>query len=310
MKKLLSYSLWILLLLIGAGIYLYSQRYQIASKNLVKGMESLTGGGVELKELHFAMDGSITLEHMTLQNPAGYQQKTLAELSNIVMSFDLKAYLLGQGVHFKRIAANIDQINLERTEKGGLNLRDLPALSEAALQKKETASKFLIDELELQFGKIQFDEYVAGQEKQNSEVDLAARKETYGRLTDPSVLIQAPALRVLSALNRGSLGIRRELIQAKLMDTSKALAVSVQVPVSEVPAKLETVSKEIPQTSSSEEPLASSVDATAEQTPNDSPDASSESSILPAALKAATEVSSEQVPAAADSSNTTPDTKQ
>lgn len=210
----------ILIAVLGIAGFVYTQKDAFAGRQLQKSLTRLTGGQVRLEGLKLRLDGTLSVDKLMLMNPSGFKEPILSEISNVFMQMDLKGYITAKSVGIKRLTASIDQINLERTEQGVLNLRELPGLGDAFLQAASGGSRFKIERLELLLGKIRLDEYVAGQPVQTSEADLAGRREIYSNLNDPALLIQAPVLHVLSALNRGSLGIRRELIQAKLRGTA------------------------------------------------------------------------------------------
>ena len=121
--------------------------------------------------------------------------------------------------------ANIEAIRLEKNRDGDLNIRSLTALSldqlkEPIDQARRVTPKYLIDRLELSYGKIIFTEYGSQEEPFVTETDLKRIKDVFGYVTEPELFVQVSVIKALSALNRGALGIPRGSIQRRLLENS------------------------------------------------------------------------------------------
>ena len=237
MKKLLSILVVLVLVVVSIFAFLYSQRNAMAAKAIRAMLERELGVQVVMGAVELKPEGFVKIHRFAVLNPSGYKGEKLAEVSSVGFQIDLKKYLFEKKTEIKNLRAEVDGVYLERNEQGGVNLRDLPALSEEVLLAKVDQSarlqpKWVTHNAELTILKVELAEYVPSQEVQKSEVSLEKKPEVLGNITDPKALVYLTALRAVPALNRGSFGIRRELIQARLLETTGVSKQSSAEPVS------------------------------------------------------------------------------
>ena len=217
MKKL--GLLLILILAAGAGalFFAYSQRQAIVSAKIQKGLESLTGMGIEMEGVHLKKPQSLSsrvlleIAKIRIKGPSGFNQQEFAEASNVELEINFFKLLIGHW-RISHLRIPINSINLEINSTAKVNLGALTALQKKTLEGIADHS-FLIRKLEFQLKAVRFYDYRAVQNPQPEEYHFSGPMEIYTSVQGPAVLIQAPVLQLLYQMNKGSLGLPRDEIQ-------------------------------------------------------------------------------------------------
>lgn len=239
MKKLPVITIALMVLVFAALGALYAKKEYLAQKGFEGYLQTVLGCRVEIRNVNVSRRmNKIKIQKMTIKNPSGYELENLAVVRNVRMKVDPGKFWIGRKVRIIKLEADIAEINVERDEKGELNLRELPALSNEILNqtiKSEARMKpvYLIDRLEFRYGKVVFREWVKDAEPRISETDVGKQIDVYGYVTDPYLLVYAPLMTTLRVLNRGSLGVPRGGVQRRILAT-------IGKPKVAVPAQEET----------------------------------------------------------------------
>lgn len=226
MKKILIGALILMVLLGGVSGLLYMQKDAYAKGQIQNLLEQMTGFPVVVGTVRVdKMGKKISVDQIMIENPEGFHAEIFADIRDVKIDFMPFKYLRTRKAHFPKVTGTIEAVHLERNEKGGVNLRDLKALSRDFLDRKidqvmRLDPKFLIDRLEIRFGTVEFKEWSQEAEPALSEVDFEGKVDVYGYVTEPELLIQAPVVKILGSLNRGALGIPRGAIQRRLIEIS------------------------------------------------------------------------------------------
>ena len=196
----------------------YANRASIVQKAIQKQVEHLTGTRVEVSIPNVDKGLKIVnVSSLKIMNPQGYKNPVLAELEDVHLNCNWLGILAGQGVQCDKVQGKLSAVYLERHQPQGFNLKDLKVFSEEDLNQPSQQKSFHIARYELSFARAEIHEYVTGQaEAQTTEIDLGSRVEVYSQISDPAVLIYAPALRIIPEFKRGNMGIPRSLLQKKI----------------------------------------------------------------------------------------------
>lgn len=219
MKKIVPFLVVLLIIPAGIAFFLYSQKEKIISEKLEKGLESLSGLDAELSGIKVSLEKGfpwalVTLEEVRLKNPAEFQPENFAVIRNIQFQVKCPSLLLRQQWEIDSLQANIFEVRVEKNAQGKVNLAELPALKERA--EALPSAGFLAAEVVLTLGVFDFYDYSVSEEPEPQTFDLEGQKEVYRQVRNADILIQAPALKIVNALGRGSLGIRRGKIQENM----------------------------------------------------------------------------------------------
>lgn len=220
MKKILLPVLAALSLFIFGAIFIYLKHPDMIRDKIHRDLQQLTGTKIEIESFQIEGFRNVQIKTLKIMNPDGYEQSYLALLKDISIQMNVWKFLFASQTDIHKVQASLVEMNLERHPKGNFNLMDLAVFSEVALKQPSLGHHFLIERLELDFGKAVLYEYQADQEPQKTEVDFGNRREVYGQITDPSLLIYMPSLKIIPEFKRGSMGIPRTELQKRITTSS------------------------------------------------------------------------------------------
>ena len=220
MKKILIPALAALSLFIFGAVFIYLKHPDMIRDKIQRQLQQLTGTKIEIESFKIEGFRNVQIKTLKIMNPGDYKQSYLALLKDISIQMDVWKFLFASQTDIHKVQASLVEISLERHPKGKFNLLDLAVFSEAALKHPSAGNHFLIKRLELEFGKAVLYEYLADHEPQKTEVDFGNRREVYGQITDPSLLIYMPALKIIPEFKRGSMGIPRTELQKRITTSS------------------------------------------------------------------------------------------
>ena len=223
MKKGAIFFLIVLLLILGVGLFLNANKASWLEHRIQRDLEKLTGvpvvidPGIRVTKLPgpnswFAVD----LPKIRLKNPSGFHADGLADSVQNHLELNLASLLKGRW-KIRRLISHLEKIQLEVNPEGEYNLSRLSALK---MNQAAPALHFKINRWEYTLGVMKLLEDGSSPEAQNKSYDFGAQKEVYENVTDPRVLVQAPALKLVYRLNRGSLGLSRGKIQENIAQHS------------------------------------------------------------------------------------------
>ncbi|MCQ9208701.1 MAG: AsmA family protein [Omnitrophica bacterium] len=175
-KKSLKICLVLILLIV---LTLAFFRHSLCRFLIYSAASKATGLELSIEDLHLdILNSSLYLRGVTLFNPPGFKNKTLAKAKEISIEYDLLGSLK-RGFHLRQVKVDIGEVNIIRDEKGTSNLSSFkkkkaslePSKKDSATSstqrkvkrsKEEVRPKFLIDRLEISLEKATFIDYGAG----------------------------------------------------------------------------------------------------------------------------------------------------
>lgn len=166
--------IFILMLLLLCAIF----RNLIFKRTLLDFASKVTELELSIEDLDLdLLRSKLFLQEITLHNPPGFEQETLAKVDEITLHYNLAKLLFGE-LYFHEIKANISEINIVRTSQGISNVSSIkrkfdekkkaqiPKVTsqskEDSKPKKKTKSSFFIERLEISLKKASFVDYKAG----------------------------------------------------------------------------------------------------------------------------------------------------
>lgn len=170
----------VILIIVLTGLLILALfRHSLCRFLIYRASAKATGGlRLTIKDLNLdLLHSSLTMRDVTLFNPAGFEDKILAQVKQIFIQYDLLGSL-GKGWHIRQAKVDISEINSIKNESGISNVASLrnqknlvkpptqqPVLTSPTQNKpKQTTSrrpKFLIDHLEVSLEKATVINYAA-----------------------------------------------------------------------------------------------------------------------------------------------------
>ncbi|MFA5096576.1 MAG: hypothetical protein WC478_04460 [Candidatus Omnitrophota bacterium] len=192
MKKALIVLL-VFLLVSAVGIVL--AKNIIARTVLIKGIKAAAGldisvGGVQVGLL----DTTVRVENLKIFNPASFSEKTMADIPEVFVSYDLGAFMKNK-VHLKEVRVHVQELNLVHDQGMKLNVNSLGLLLPPAGGGEPPEVK--IDSLGLIIGKVAYKNYMLGGAPKGFEFE-AGINETFKNVTDPAKIAKEVIARLIS----------------------------------------------------------------------------------------------------------------
>ena len=167
----------------------------------------------------------VDIRNLRLFNPAGYKDRTMLNMPEIYVHYDLPA-IIGGKVHLQDVRINLKEFVVVKNEKGRLNLDSLKVVQaqkkgNAASQRQDMkAPPIQIDSLELKIGKVLYKDYSGGrQEPAISEFDINLN-EKYSNITNPYTLVSLIVVKALmNTTIAGLAGFDLHGLQGSIGDT-------------------------------------------------------------------------------------------
>lgn len=216
MKKILI-GLMVLVVVLFVGVNLFG------AMALGHILENAIGAPVSVGRLHVGIfSSSIGLYNVKIKNPKGFREKTLAEINEISVKYDLKAFFGGR-VHLKAVRLDFGDVTIEKSA-GQVNLLELGAVKgmtqgmgsggggeakpgepdkgKAGTQKK--GPELQMDEVLVNIGKTRYVD--SGVEPPVvKEYDLGIHNETFKNVTNPQSFVKDIAFLILRKVGLSSL---------------------------------------------------------------------------------------------------------
>lgn len=216
MKK---FFLILLLLLFGAGAFVYAARETLIRKGFEIAVTSLTGFETHVGQIQLHLpDGVIHLQDLKIHNPKSFKKDIFVDIPEIYVAPDLGAILKKESIHFREIRFAVKEVNVVKNEEGVSNIALLSSVGKSGASqeiakpapKKEEAPAmpFKIDKLELTLRKVTFEDHsagLAGRIPKNATVDLHIDKQVYSNITDPNAIVNILILKILYGTTFGNL---------------------------------------------------------------------------------------------------------
>lgn len=143
---------------------------------------------------------------LSVQNPEGFKEKTLASIPEIYIKYDLGSILKNRP-HLREIRLNLDEITVEKNAKNQINLWQIGAMKKPAPAKPKTpqappkpgekkAVSAQIDRVDLSLGRAR---YVDSSKEPSAvrQIPLGIRNAIMNNVTDPKQIIQQIVFRTI-----------------------------------------------------------------------------------------------------------------
>lgn len=217
-KKFMVFVVIVLIIAGAAAGYVWTNKETLIRERIHQGLEQASGVDVIMDRVMLNKDcNRIQIRDLRFLSPAGFESEYVAVIKDVAMSFDPVPLLLGRW-EIKKIAARVEEVWFERNRSRAMNIANLAPFRTEVLDRAWTAadaadSGFSLGRLELAFGKVYFSDALATGQMEPLMTDLGNKVEVFDQVTSPDVLFLAPGLKMLVALNQGSLGLPRGKIQ-------------------------------------------------------------------------------------------------
>jgi hypothetical protein len=190
MKKWVFAVVWILAILLILGV----TKDLIIKSAVVSGTRMATGLRLTMGTFRVGiLNTLVDIRNLSILNPAGFKDKTMLDMPEIYVAYDLPAIFRGK-VHLKEVRINIKEFVVVKNEKGELNLDSLRVVkaqksgSSPKAQAGGKAPEIQIDKLRLKIGKVFYKDYSAPGAPRIMEYDVKIDEE-YRDITDPYALV-------------------------------------------------------------------------------------------------------------------------
>jgi len=179
-------------------------------------LENAIGAPVSVGRLHIGIfSSSVGLYNIKIKNPKGFREKTLADIHEISVKYDLQAFFRGK-VHLKAVRLDFGDVTIEKSASQ-VNLLELGAVKgmtkgigsggEEAKPGKPDAHKgpeLQMDEVFVNIGKTRYVDSAA-QPSIVKEYDLGVHNETFKNVTNAQSLVKDIVFLILRKVGLSSL---------------------------------------------------------------------------------------------------------
>jgi len=174
----------------------------IVKSILIKTTNQITGLELKIKSINIGLlKTDITVDGLSVFNPAGFEQALMADLPEIYIDYDLMSFLKGQN-HLNILRLNLKEFIVVKNSQGKLNVNSIKGISEtnksepqAKKPSKKEKLKIKIDLLELKIGKVIYKDYTQAP-LLVSEFNVNIN-EKYENITDVNSLVRLIVTRAI-----------------------------------------------------------------------------------------------------------------
>lgn len=219
MKKFLS-SLFILIL--AVVVFVAVGKDWILKTAIEQGVTRITGFHTEVASLKFNFPSTIHIQGLKIENPSSFKEKTFVDIPEIYVSVVLDEVLKGKRIHLPEVRLNIQEVNLEKNEKGISNVELLSSIGGGGAAKqnapatgskkeqKQLSMPFLLEKLVLTIRTVSYDDRsglvgavpIPGKKL---KIDLNVEQQVFENITDPNALVNLILAKVLNSATLGRL---------------------------------------------------------------------------------------------------------
>jgi len=203
MKKLVN----ILIIVLVVLFVLLLAKDLIIKTSVEKGVEIVTGLKLKIGGLNVGIfKPAAAIKNLKLLNPAGFTDRTMIDMPEIYVHYDLPA-IIGGTIHLPEVRLALREFVVVKNSKGELNLDALKSIQaqkeEKAPTKKAPAEKkagkapnLKIDKLSLNIGKVIYKDYSKGATPDVKEFNINLN-EVYTNVDNPYTLANLIVVKAL-----------------------------------------------------------------------------------------------------------------
>ncbi len=226
-----------------------------------KGMQLVTGLRLNMGGFNVGLLRTVVgIRNLVLFNPAGYKDRTMLNMPEVYVHYDLPA-IIGGKIHLPEVRIDMKEFMVVKNEKGELNLNSLKVVQAQKEGKKPEAKaagkapQIQIDDLTLKIGKVIYKDYSKGGAPTVMEYNVNVN-ERYKNITNPYALVSLIVVKSLSNTAIASLAnFDLQGLQGTISDTLRSAqkiatqaVTQAQTAAKEAIGKTQTVAKETQET--------------------------------------------------------------
>ena len=218
MRKILGFFLFLLLAFSACAGFLVVKGETIVVQKIRKDFWAVSGTEVILEGTHLTrrVGGDFKLWRLTVQkakvkNTPGFKIPNMAEVKNVELVFEPLEFLRGRW-RIRALKAFLSKTSFEINGQGELNISKLAVFQPSKAKVPSVPDRFSIARLEWMYGTLYYSNFQT-RDPDIERYDFKKRVAVFDRVSDPSVLFEAPLLEFINQLNKGSMGFSRGKIQ-------------------------------------------------------------------------------------------------
>jgi uncharacterized protein involved in outer membrane biogenesis len=196
-------KVWIILLtVVGVIIVVLLAKDFIIKASVEKGVELVTGLKLKIGSLNVGiLKPIIDIKNLKLLNPVDFSDRTMVEMPEIYVNYDLPA-IIGGKIHLPEVRLALREFVVVKNAKGSLNLdafKTVQAQKEGKPSAQNTSGKapqIKIDTLQLNIGKVIYKDYSKGSAPDVKEFNVNLN-ERYTNVDNPQALVNLIVVKAL-----------------------------------------------------------------------------------------------------------------
>lgn len=180
----------ILLIVVAVIFVLLLAKDMIIKTSVEKGVELVTGLKLSIRSLSVGIFSPVAaIKDLKLFNPSGFMDKTMIDMPEIYVKYDLGA-IIGGKIHLPEVRLALKEFLVVKNSQGELNLdalKTVQAQKEGKSPTQKTSGKapdIKIDRLALNIGKVIYKDYSKGVSPQVKEFNINLN-EVYTNVDNP-----------------------------------------------------------------------------------------------------------------------------
>jgi hypothetical protein len=171
----------------------YFLRNSIAKAIVSGGVKGISGLSLEIDSMDIGIfSSSVKAKGLRLLNPANFPEKTMIEMPEFYLEYDLPMVLKGN-IHLKAVKLDLQKFLVIKNQNGELNLRSLKSFQPKGSAK---AAELRIDILELKIGSVIYKDYSNGMPPKITEFNVNI-DQSYKDITNPKALVSLILVKAL-----------------------------------------------------------------------------------------------------------------
>ncbi len=217
MKKFLTS---LLILFVALVIILVVAKNWIIEAAIEQGVSRVTGFKTTVESVKFDLPSTLEVKGLVIRNPEGFKDQVFANIPEIYASLVLGELIRGQRIHLPEVRLNVQEVRIEKNEKGVSNVELLSSMGgktgQPGAQKPQPQTgeqkppmPFLLEKLQLTIRKVSFQDRSglmgAAPLPTKMEMDLNVQNEIITNISDAKALVNIIIAKVLNGATLGKL---------------------------------------------------------------------------------------------------------
>jgi hypothetical protein len=235
MKK----TIMLIVVFLIIAVLLFISKNLIAKTAVTGGVKAVTGLQMDIDSMEVGIIKTIIgVSGIRLYNPPDFAERTMMDMPEIYVNYDLSAFLKRQA-HLEELRINLRDFTVIRGRDGELNINSLKVVKDKKdpeESKKESKVDVKIDLLDLKIGSVAYKDFSNTDKPETVKYDLNVHEKFYN-ITDLNEIARIILFKSLMNTDIGNLiNFDMDLIKTELADTLKK-APEIGKPVQEAGEK-------------------------------------------------------------------------